>query len=57
MIKLLTLSIINQLYYNLMIMLFCTIHNTLPILLQNIFTPVKNIHEHNTRNSTQKYLN
>ena len=31
-------------------------HNTLPLSLQNIFTPVTNIHEHNTRNATQKYL-
>ena len=31
-------------------------HNTLPLSLQNIFIPVTNIHEHNTRNATQKYL-
>ena len=31
-------------------------HNTLSLSLQNIFIPVTNIHEHNTRNSTQKYL-
>ena len=30
--------------------------NTLPLSLQNIFIPVTNIHEHNTRNATQKYL-
>ena len=34
---------------------FC-LHNTLPLSLQNVFIPVKNIHEHSTRNSTQKYL-
>ena len=32
------------------------LHNTFPLSLQNIFIPVKNIHEHNTINSTQKYL-
>ena len=31
-------------------------HNTLPLSLQNIFIPVTNIHEHNTRNATRKYL-
>ena len=32
------------------------LHNTLPLSLQNIFIPFRNIHEHNARNSTQKYL-
>ena len=32
------------------------IHNTLPTSLQNIFTLVKNTHEHNTRNSTSQFI-
>ena len=63
MMKLLTLYIINQniLKFNDYVMLSCktfcllmtTRHNTLPLSLQNIFIPVTNIHEHNTRNATQ----
>ena len=47
-----------------MIMLFCKTFYLLitthkihfrPLSFQNIFIPVTNIHEHNTRNATQKY--
>ena len=36
--------------------LLMTTHTTHFAITPNIFIPVTNIHEHNTRNATQKYL-